>query len=141
MKRELGWLTVISLAVMVGAGVAAAEKKPSQGGSATMPASSSPASPEPAREGGYFQRGGADIARGYGQAGRQLGEGTAEFGKNFAQGDVGEAGRSFGRGAAGFGKNIGTGTARGFRNFASGLRNLGKKIDRSLSDDQNKKQP
>jgi len=90
--------------------------------------------PEPAREGGYFERGGKDIGRGYGHAGKEFGRGTAGFGKELIQGDFADAGRSMGRGGAEFGKGVGLGTARGFKNFATAFRNWGKKLDSSTRD-------
>lgn len=86
--------------------------------------------------GGQFQQGGEEIGRHYGEGGRQLGRGAAGFGKGTAQGKLDEAGKSIASGAAGFGKNVGTGTARGFKHFGLAFRNLGRKIDRGVSDDR-----
>lgn len=85
--------------------------------------------------GGQLQQGGTEIGRHYGEGGRELGKGTAGFGKGVARADFAEAGKSMGSGAAGFGKGIGVGTARGFKRFGLAFRNLGKKIDRSVSGD------
>lgn len=140
MKRRLLWLTVFLLAAVgATAGLTAEEKKTQDGLAATAEQEESTL-PEPAREGGYFQRGGTDIGRGYGHAGKELGHGAAGFGRNFAKREFGEAGRSFGHGAAGFGKGVGIGTARGFKNFGLAFRNLGKKIDGAASDDEKDKQ-
>jgi len=86
--------------------------------------------------GGQFQQGGEEIGRHYGEGGRQLGRGAAGFGKSTAQGRLDDAGKSIASGAAGFGKNVGTGTARGFKRFGLAFRNLGRKIDRGVSDDR-----
>jgi hypothetical protein len=91
--------------------------------------------PEPATSQGSFERGGTDIGRGYSYAGNKLAQGSASFGKNLVEREFGEAGRSFGYGAGEFGKGVGIGTARGFKNFGLGFRDLGKKIDRSLTGD------
>ena len=138
MRRPLVWLVILLLAGLGTAGTRAAtttesKKEPS---SAEQKKSTLP---ETAREGGYFQRGGTDIGRGYAHGGRELGRGTTGFGKELAKGQFGEAGRSFGRGTAGFGKGVGVGTARGFKNFGLAFRNLGKKVDRTASDDQDEK--
>lgn len=125
MKRALTTLAVLLLAVLA---AGAAEPKDKN----KLPA--------PARAGGYFQRGGADIGRGYGYGGQELGRGAGGFGKNLAGGEFGESGRSFGRGAAEFGKGVGIGTARGFKNFGLAFRHWGKKVDRSASDDQSDQQ-
>lgn len=129
MRKVLAGLAVLLLAALT----AAPQDKPKEEPSATAVRQESKL-PEPAREGGYFQRGGADLGRGYGHGGAELGRGAAGFGKNLGHGEFGEAGRSMGRGAAGFGKGVGVGTARGFKNFALAFRNWGKKIDRSASD-------
>ena len=86
--------------------------------------------------GGQLEQGGKEIGRHYGEGGRELGEGAAGFGKGAAQGKFSEAGKSIGSGAAGFGKSVGVGTARGFKHFGLAVRNLGRKIDRGVSDDR-----
>ena len=133
MKRLI-WLTAALASVLaLGASLPAQEQKTEETQAAKQEKSKLP---EPAREGGYLQRGGADIGRGYAHGGKELGRGSAGFGRNLAHGEFGEAGRSMGRGGAGFGKGVGVGTGRGFKNFGLALRNLGKKADRSVSDDQ-----
>lgn len=90
--------------------------------------------PAPAREGGYFQRGGTDIGRGYGAAGRELGRGTAGVGRSFGQGDFAEAVRSLGRGFGEFGRAVGVSTGQGFKNFGQAFLGLGKKLDQAASE-------
>lgn len=138
MKRPLVWPVIVLLAGLAGAGTRAATDTQSKNETSSAEQKKSTL-PEPACEGGYFQRGGTDIGRGYAQGGREFGRGTTGFGKNLAKGQVGEAGRAFGRGSAGFGKRVGVGTARGFKNFGLAFRNLGKKVDRTASDDQDDK--
>jgi len=132
--RRFIWLTgALACVLALTASVPAQEQKPEETQAAKQEKSKLP---EPAREGGHLQRGGADIGRGYAHAGKELGRGTASFGRNLAHGEFGDAGRSMGRGGAEFGKGVGVGTGRGFKNFGLALRNLGKKVDRSVSDDQ-----
>lgn len=88
---------------------------------------------QPAVRGGHLQQGGAEIGRGYGQGGQEMGRGAAGFGENAFRGQFGEAGRSLGAGGAGFGKGVGVGTARGFKKFGLAFRNLGRKLDRAVS--------
>jgi hypothetical protein len=131
MKRPLNLLTILLTLSLAGA-VSAQEQKyaPSAGQSqaSTLPV--------PAGEGGYFERGGADIGRGYGYGGRELGRNTAEFGRQFGRGEMGTAWRAFGRGFGEFGRGVGVGTGRAFKNFGLAFRNWGRKIDPSASDDQ-----
>ena len=132
--RRFGWLAVTLVAVVaLAASLPAQEQKTDETQAAKQEKSKLP---EAAREGGHLQRGGTDIGRGYTHGGKELGRGSAGFGRNLAHGEFGEAGRSMGRGGAGFGKGVGVGTGRGFKNFGLALRNLGKKADRSVSDDQ-----
>ena len=132
--RRFGWLAVTLVAILaLAASLPAQEQKTDETQAAKQEKSKLP---EAAREGGHLQRGGTDIGRGYTHGGKELGRGSAGFGRNLAHGEFGEAGRSMGRGGAGFGKGVGVGTGRGFKNFGLALRNLGKKADRSVSDDQ-----
>ena len=132
--RRFGWLAVTLVAILALAASLPAQEQKTDETQAAKPEKSK--LPEPAREGGYLQRGGADIGRGYAHGGKELGRGTAGFGRNLVHGEFSDAGRSMGRGGAGFGKGVGVGTGRGFKNFGLALRNLGKKVDRSVSDDQ-----
>lgn len=132
MKPLLAGLTILLLTGL--AATAEEARKPANEESAKAGVSPEPTLPDPAGKGGYFQRGGADIGRGYGYGAKKLARGTAGFGKNFARFDFDEAGRSFGRGAAGFGKGVGIGTARGFKNFGLAFRSWGKKIDPAPDD-------
>jgi hypothetical protein len=128
MKRVIIGLGVFLLAILtVAAAVTAAEKSQEAEAEPTATAESS-------NSGGHLEEGGKDIGNGYGHAGRELGVGTAGFGKNLVQGKFGEAGGSMGHGAAEFGKGVGTGTGRGFKKFGLAFRNLGKKIDDAVTD-------
>lgn len=133
MTRRLVWLTSLALAALLAAAALPAQEKKTE---ESAPAAAATKLPEPAREGGHLQRGGADLGRGYGYAGQEIGRGTAGFGRNLVSGNFTDAGRSMGRGGAEFGKGVGVGTGRGFKNFGLAFRNLGRKIDRSVSDDQ-----
>ncbi len=77
--------------------------------------------------------GGKDIGRGYGHGGKELGKGTAGFATGVAKADFGDAGKSMGSGAAEFGQGVGRGSARGFKHIGLACRDLGRKIDRSVS--------
>ncbi len=132
--RRLIWLTAALASVLaLGASLPAQEQKSEEAQAAKQEKSKLP---EPARDGGYLKRGGADIGRGYAHAGRGIAGGAAGFGRNMAHGEFGEAGREMGRGGAEFGKGVGVGTGRGFKNFGLAFRNLGRKIDRSVGGDQ-----
>lgn len=135
MKRALIGVSILLVAGLSAATVTATEKEEARGDNAATQKQSSRL-PEPAREGGDLEQGGTDIGRGSGHGGRELGQGTAGFGKNAVQGKFGQASRSMGHGAAEFGKGVGIGMARGFRSFGRAFRNLGKKIDGSVSDDE-----
>lgn len=126
MKRALIGLSILSLLVL---SLAAAPSSPA------VRDAQDTARNEGAR-GGQLQQGGTELSQDYGQGGRELGKGARGFGSNVAHGDFGAAGSELGRGSAAFGKNVGTGTARGFKHFGIALRNLGRKIDRSVSDKQ-----
>ena len=122
MKRALIATVILSLAVLTG--FAASNDKPANN-----------AAPAPQSTGTtHLEKGGKEIGKGYGQGGSEMGCGAAGFGKNVATGKFGDAGRSLGRGSAGFGKGVGLGTARGFKHFGLAFRNLGRKIDRAVSD-------
>jgi peptidoglycan hydrolase-like protein with peptidoglycan-binding domain len=68
------------------------------------------------------------------QAGKSIGSGTKEFGKDVAKGKVGEAGKDFGKGVGGFAKGVGKGTAKATKGFFS------KVADVFEGDDENKKE-
>lgn len=139
MRRKYAFiLTPLAVALLgVVVAVAGAEKpQDTEEDTATAAKKQETTLPEPAPEGGHLERGGKDIGRGFGHGGGELGRGTAGFGKNVVQGKFGQAGSSIGRGAAEFGKGVGGGTARGFKSIGRAFRNLGKKIDRAVSDDE-----
>lgn len=85
--------------------------------------------PAPSRSGGYFERGGADIGKGFGHGAKELGKGAGRFGKAIGKGEFGVAGREMGRGAGRFGKSVGKGVGRGFKNIGKGFAGIGKRID------------
>jgi peptidoglycan hydrolase-like protein with peptidoglycan-binding domain len=67
------------------------------------------------------------------QAGKAIGSGAKEFGKDVAKGKVGEAGKDFGKGVGGFAKGVGKGTAKATKGFFS------KVADVFEGDDENQK--
>lgn len=124
MRKALIATIILSLAALTG--FAASDNKPADN---TAPAQQSTQSGT-----GHFQKGGQEIGQGYGEGGSELGRGAGGFGKNVARAQFGDAGRDMGRGAGRFGKGVGVGTARGFKQFGLAFRNLGRKIDRAVSD-------
>jgi len=129
MKRALIGTIILSLAVLTGFG--ASDDKSAN----NTPANNTPPA-QPSTDSGHLQKGGQEIGQGYGEGGKEMGRGVGGFGKNVATAKFGDAGRSLGRGSAEFGKGVGRGTARGFKHFGLAFRNLGRKIDRGVSDDR-----
>jgi peptidoglycan hydrolase-like protein with peptidoglycan-binding domain len=72
--------------------------------------------------GEHFEDAGSNIKGHYGKAGKSLGHGAKEMGKEVKKGEVTEGAKEFGKGAAKFGKEVGKGTGKAAKETGKGVK-------------------